>query len=177
MIRDALLCFSGVPTSTAPDPSVAVPTSGITTVMPQTIDTSPLGLPTGSGGGSSSLPNVGRDLGVGGEMWINVLCATALTGATATLNIELVTDSTQTISTLNVLMASGVFSNAQSLAFTTSGANSIVWRAQLPASLNYKQFIGLAMVVTTGFAGGALFAELIENIQQSDIYGSGFAIQ
>ena len=78
MIRDALLCFSGVPSSSTPAPTTIIPASATTTLMPNVVDTSPLGLPTGSGGGSTSLPNAGRDLGIGGEMWLQVLLATVL---------------------------------------------------------------------------------------------------
>jgi hypothetical protein len=188
MIRDALLCFSGVPTAASPDPTVIIPASATTTVMPESIDTSPLGLPTGSGGGSTSLPNVGRDLGIGGEMWIQVLLATAAASASGTWQCQFITDSDQALATaMVVLLSSPVLSNATMVAALTSGPTSILWRTQLPAGnasfggaggTAYKKFIGLQQVVgSAGFTTGTVFAELLTNIQASDQYGSGFLVQ
>ena len=181
MIRDALLCFSGVPTGTSPEPTTIIPASATTTLMPQVVDTSPLGLPTGSSGGSSSLPNAGRDLGIGREMWINVLLATVAASASGTWQCQLVTGSTTTPST--VLLSSTVITNAIMIAALASGPTSILWRTQLPAAgqngnIAYAQYIGLQQVVASaGFTTGTVFAELLTNVQQSDLYGSGYAIQ
>lgn len=183
MIRDSILCFSGTPSSATPDPTVNLPSTATSTVMPQTIDTSPLGLPTGSGGGSTSLPNAGRDLGIGGEMWINVLLAVAATASSGTLYIALVTGTSST-APATVLLQSPTTNNTAIAALPVSGNGSIVWRTQLPAGGNfsggvaYAQYIGLEMVTTiAGFSTGALFAELLVNIQAADILGSGFAIE
>jgi hypothetical protein len=180
MIRDALLCFSGSPTAATPEPTTIIPASATTTLMPNVVDTSPLGLPTGSGGGSTSLPNAGRDLGIGGEMWINVLLATVAASASGTWQCQLVTGATTTPST--VLLSSAVLSNATMVAAAASGPTSILWRTQLPAAgqngnIAYAQYIGLQQVVgSAGFTTGTVFAELLTNVQQSDLYGSGYAV-
>lgn len=187
MIRDALLCFSGAPTATSPKPTTIIPASATTTVMPQSIDTSPLGLPTGSGGGSAALPNAGRDLGIGGEMWIQVLLATVATSTSGTWECDLITDSDQALATaMVVLLKSPVLSNATMAAALASGPTSVLWRTQLPAGnasgggaggTAYKQYIGLQQVVASaGFTTGTVFAELLTNIQAADQYGSGFTI-
>src|ERR1700691_990799 len=110
MYRDGILCFSGVPTAAAPEPTTIIPASATTTLMPQVIDTSPLGLPTGSGGGSTALPNAGRDLGIGGEMWLQVLLATVAASVSGTWQASFVTGATTTPAT--VLLLSPVLSNA-----------------------------------------------------------------
>lgn len=183
MIRDAILCFSGIPSSATPAPAVIIPASATTTVMPQTIDTSPLGLPTGSGGGSTALPNVGRDLGIGGEMWIQVLLATVAASTTGTWTCQLVTGTSST-APATVLLSSPTLSNAVMVAALASGPTSVLWRTQLPAGGNnaggvlYAQYLGLQQVVASaGFTTGTVFAEMLTNIQASDLYGSGFGVQ
>src|SRR6266849_1522143 len=155
MIRDALLCFSGIPTAASPEPTTIIPASATTTVMPESIDTSPLGLPTGSGGGSASLPNAGRDLGIGGEMWIQVLLATVAASASGTWQAQFITDSVAALSSAVVLLSSPVLSNATMVAALASGPTSVLWRTQLPAGnasgggaggVAYKQFVGLQQV-------------------------------
>lgn len=187
MIRDALLCFSGTPTAASPDPTTIIPASATTTIMPESIDTSPLGLPTGSGGGSTALPNAGRDLGIGGEMWIQVLLATVAASSSGTWQCQLITGAGATLGTNVVLLSSPVLSNATMVAALASGPTSILWRTQLPAGNTsyggaggtaYQQYIGLQQVVASaGFTTGTVFAELLLNIQASDQYGSGYAIQ
>jgi len=188
MYRDALLCFSGVPTAASPKPTTIIPASATTVIMPQSIDLSPLGLPTGSGGGSSALPNAGRDLGIGGEMWIQVLLATvAVSAGGGTWKVDLITDTDQALATaMVVLMSSPVLSNATMVAALASGPTSVLWRTQLPAGNSspggaggtaYKAFIGLQQVVgTAGFTAGTVFAEMLTNIQAADLFGSGYAI-
>ena len=184
MIRDALLCFSGSPTSTTPEPTVIIPASVTTTLMPNVIDTSPLGLPTGSGGGSSVLPNAGRDLGIGGELWLDVNLATVAASSSGTWQAQLVTGATTSPST--VLLSSPVLSNAYMVAALVTGPTSILWRTQLPAGntsyagaggIAYAQYIGVQQVVASaGFTTGTVFAELVTNIQAADLFGSGYAI-
>lgn len=188
MIRDALLCFSGVPSSATPAPTTIIPASATTTLMPQVVDTSPLGLPTGSGGGSSVLPNAGRDLGIGGEMWLQILLATVAASSSGTWQASFVTGATTTPAT--VLLLSPVISNALMIAALASGPTSVLWRTQLPAAnasyggagdsggAVYAQYVGVQQIVASaGFTTGTVFAELLTNIQAADQYGSGFAIQ
>lgn len=182
MIRDGMLCFSGVPSAATPEPTTIIPASATTTLMPQVVDTSPLGLPTGSGGGSASLPNAGRDLGIGGEMWIQVLLATVAASSSGTWQAQFVTGATTTPST--VLLSSPLYTNAQMIAFPASGPGSILWRTQLPAGGNfsggvaYAQYVGIQQVVASaGFTTGTVFAEMLTNIQAADELGSGFTIQ
>jgi hypothetical protein len=185
MYRDGILCFSGVPTAAAPEPTVIIPASATTTLMPQVVDTSPLGLPTGSGGGSSSLPNAGRDLGIGGEMWLQVLLATVAASSSGTWQAQFVTGATTTPAT--VLLSSPVLSNATMIAALASGPTSVLWRTQLPAGnasgggaggVAYAQYVGVQQVVASaGFTTGTVFAEMLINVQASDELGSGFTVQ
>lgn len=171
-ITDINLYFTGTGTSGF------APTAASDNIAPFTIDTAPLGLDTKSGGAaltgynSGSSINAGRDLGIGTEFWLQVLITVTFTsGGAATMNFELVTDSTATIATANILLASGV------LALGTLTAASY-FRAQLPASGSYKEFLGLdALIGTTTMTAGTIEAQLLPNIQQSDLYLSGFFVQ
>lgn len=169
-IQDQELMFTGRGTSGYS------PTTATDNVAPLTIDTSPLGLPTGSGGASTpgynsgSSANAGRDLGVGGEMWIEVLVTVAVAQSANNATFKLVTDATATISTIGVLLASPAFAAATLIA-------GFAWRAQLPASLVYQQYLGLVVTITTtAWTAGTVEGKLLINIQQSDLYDTGFTV-
>lgn len=170
-ILDAQLAFTGFGTSGFS------PTAATDNIAPFTIDTAPLGLDTKSGGAaltgfnSGSSANAGRDLGVGTEFWLQVLItATFTSGGAATINFQLVTDSTATIASITILLASGV------LALATLTVSSY-FRAQLPASGSYKEFLGLDVLIgTTTMTGGTVEGLLLPNIQQSDLFLSGFFV-
>lgn len=169
MIKDLLTHFTTIGTPFAP-------TATGDNVAPFTYDTSPLGLPTGSGGGGTvgynagASANAGRDLGIGGEMWWNVLVTTAVAQTSGGLTFALVTDSTATITTVNTLLASPNLTAATLVV-------QYAFKAQLPASLVYKQYLGFNVnIVTNVLTAGAFESELVINIQQADLYLSGFAI-
>ena len=177
--RDVNLSFTTV---SAGADSPFAPTTATDNIAPNTIDTSPLTLPSGSGGGSTpgygsgTNTNAGRDLGIGGEMWVEVVVTTAVAQAANTTSFKLVTDNTATIATVNVLLASPSFTAAQLAVPTANGTNGY-WRAQLPASGLYLQWLGLSVsIATTAWTAGAVIAGLVENIQQSDLYQGGFAV-
>lgn len=169
-MRDAQLMFTGVGTSGY------APTTQTDNIAPFTIDTSPLGLPSGAGGAATPgynagvSANAGRDLGVGGEMWIEVLVTVAVAQSSGSATFKLATDSTATIATVNVLLASPAFAAATLIA-------GFAWKAQLPASLVYQQYIGLdVLIATANWTAGTVEGKLLMNIQQSDLYDSGFAV-
>lgn len=157
-------------------------------LAPLTIDTAPLTLPSGSGGGSStgygsgSATNAGRDLGIGGEMWVEVMITTAVAQTSGGAIFYLVTDATATLASVvtqtgvGVLISSPNMTAAQ-LALPTANGTVGYWRAQLPASGKYLEFIGLSTYIfTNNWTAGAFEAKLLTNIQQSDLYQSGIAI-
>ena len=179
MIRDSLLMFTGVGTAGQSPTSTGDNTSTFS------YDTAPLGLPTGSGGAAStgynagSSVNAGRDLGLGGEMWLEVLVTAAVTaaGGAATVKFDFVTDSVAALSNVvdstavGVLLASPAFPKA-------TLALGFLYRTQLPASLVYQEFIGVDFVIATNtLTLGTFEAKLIMNVQASDLYLSGFAVQ
>jgi hypothetical protein len=157
--------------------------AGQENLAPNSIDTATLGLPSGSQGSattgynSGSSTNAGRDLGVGTEFWLEVLVTTAVAQAANNTNFFFVTDSVAALS--NVASQTGVGVLLESPAFTAAQlAVQAVWRTQLPAGLNYKEFLGLDVYInSTNWTAGAVEAKLLPNIQQSDLYLSGFAIQ
>lgn len=171
MIRDAELMFTGVGTSGY------APTAQATNVAPFTIDTAPLGLPSGSGGASTpgynsgSSANAGRDLGIGGEMWLDVLVTVTVTSSGATTGIfELLTDADSTMGSPVVLLASPTFALATLIA-------GYEYKAQLPASLVYERYLGLGILIATAdWTAGTVEGKLVMNIQASDLYDSGFRV-
>ena len=177
MIKDYLHHFTTIGTPFAP-------TATGDNIAPNSTDLSPLGLPTGSGGGgatgynSGSAVNAGRDLGIGTEMWLYVLVTTTVTsGGSATVKFDFVTDSVAALSNVvdstgvGVLLSSPIYPKATLVA-------QFDWMTQLPAALTYKQYIGLDVVIAVAvLTAGAFEAALVPNIQQSDQYLSGFAIQ
>lgn len=171
MIKDFLIHFTTIGTPFAP-------TVAGDNICPLTYDTAPLGLPTGSGGGGTTgynagvSVNAGRDLGIGTELWWYVLVTTTVTQAGGGgVLFELLTDTVANVSATNVLVAS------PNLAAATLVAQ-YAFKAQLPASLVYLEFIGVNIDIETNNLGaGAFESALVPNIQQSDLFLSGFAIQ
>lgn len=178
MILDKLLLFTGQGTSGQSPTSTGDNTSTFS------YDTSPLGLPTGSGGAATtgynagSSANAGRDLGLGTGMWLEVLVTAAVTaaGGAATVKFDFVTDSVAGLTNVvdstgvGVLMASPAFPKATLIL-------GYLWRAQLPASLVYQQYIGVDFVIATNtLTLGTFEAKLVINVQASDLYLSGFAV-
>lgn len=170
-IKDAYLQFTTVGTP-------FVPTAVQDNVAPNTYDTSPLGLPTGSGGAGSLgynagvSVNAGRDLGIGGEMWLEVLVTTSVTQTSGGVIFSLATDSTATLTTVNKLVSSPNLSAATLVA-------QYRWLVQLPSSLLYQQYLGFVVTPVTNVlsGGGAFEAKLLMNIQQSEFYLSGYNVQ
>jgi hypothetical protein len=179
MIRDSLLMFTAAGTS-----GYSPTSTGDNVGAANTYDTAPLGLPTGSGGAAAtgynagSSTNAGRDLGIGGEMWFYVLVtATVTSTGSATVKFDFVTDSSATLANVvdstgvGVLMSSAVFPKATLIA-------GFRFAAQLPASLVYLEYIGLDVVIATQtLSAGTFESGLVMNIQESDLYLSGFAVQ
>lgn len=160
------------------------PTAAATeNLAPNSIDTSPLTLPTGSGGGSTVgynagvNTNAGRDLGIGGEMWLEVDITTAVAQTSGGMIFYLVTDSVAALT--NVASQTGVGVLLASPNFTAAKLIlQAYWRVQLPESLSYLQFLGLdAYILTNNWTAGAFNAFLLTNIQASILYQSGFALQ
>lgn len=177
--RDVNLSFTTV---TAGADVPFAPTGAGNNIAPNTIDTAPLTVPAGSGGATTPgfnagvNTNAGRDLGVGGEMWIEVIVTTSVAQSANGTIFALVTDSTATIATVTTLLSSPQFTAAQLAVPASGNVLTGYWRAQLPIG-GYLEFLGLNVnIVTTNWTAGAIIAGLVENIQQSDLYQGGFAI-
>lgn len=167
MFKDGELLFSGAAWS---------PTTQVDNISTNVLDTGPLGLPTGSGGGSGT--NAGRDLGIGSEMWLMVTVTTAVTsGGAATVTFKIVTDSTSTIVTKNVLAASPAFTVAQLVA-------GFRWAIQFPfadtgnsLATKYQRYIAVdALIATADLTAGTFEAVGVKNLQTKDLYVSGFTL-
>lgn len=169
-IQDSQLMFTGRGTSGY------APTTATDNYAPFTIDTAPLGLPSGSGGASTPgynagvSANAGRDLGIGGEMWLEVLVTAAVAQSANSATFKLVTDGDATMGSPVVLLSSPAFTAAQLIA-------GFAFRTQLPQSLVYERYLGLDVaILTTAWTAGTVEGKLLVNIQASDLYDTGFAV-
>lgn len=177
MIRDSLITFS----ATAGDS----PTSTGDNYSTFSYDTSPLTVPTGSGGQSTPgynagvNTNAGRDLGLGGEMWLEVLVTASVTSSsTATVKFDFVTSALAALSDAVDSTGVGVLMSSAAISKATLVAGYIAWRVQLPASLVYLRYVGVDYVIaTTNLTAGTFESKLVMNVQASDLYESGFAVQ
>ena len=177
MIKDYLHHFTTIGTPYAPT------TAAQENLAPLTYDTSPLGLPTGSGGGAGTgynagaSANAGRDLGLGTEMWWYVLITTAVAQTSGGAIFYLVTDSSAALANVASQTGVGVLLSSPNLTAAKLVAG-FAYKAQLPASLVYQQYIGVDIYIfTNNWTAGALETALVPNVQQSDLYLSGFAVQ
>lgn len=165
MYKDNELLFSGAAWS---------PTATGDNISTNVLDTGPLGLPTGSGGGSGT--NGGRDMGIGGEMWLQILVTAAATsGGSATLAFALVTDSTATIVTKNILIQSPVIAYSN----YTLGKRLTLKFPAVPTNdaTPYKRYIAVdAIIATAVLTAGTFEAAAVKDLQTSDLYVSGFTL-
>lgn len=126
------------------------------------LDTGPLGgLPTA---------NTGRNFGEGQRLWLDILVKTTLVGATATLNIQLVTDSNANLTTSPVVLyQTGVVA----IASWAAGTRFLI---SLP-SATYKQYLGVKYVVATAdITAGAVDVRIELNPQQNTKYAGAYSI-
>lgn len=177
-IRDSLLMFSGVGTSGD------APTTTGDNISALSIDTSPLGLQSPSAGGSTpgynagSNTNAGRDLGIGGEMWLEVLVTVAVTASgAASVKFDLGTSALAACSDVVDSTGVGVLVSSAAIAKATLIAG-YTFRVQLPASASYLKYLCVDYVIATNnLTAGTFESKLLMNIQQSDLYEGGFAVQ
>lgn len=176
MIKDYLTHFTTIGTPYAPT------ANGTENLAPLTYDCSPLGLPTGSGGSAStgynsgSSANAGRDLGIGTEMWWYVLITTAVAQTSGGAIFYLVTDAAATLASVASQTGVGVLLGSPNLVAATLIAG-YSYKAQLPALGTYKQFIGVdCYIFTNNWTAGAFESAIVPNVQQADLYLSGYAV-
>jgi len=170
-IQDAQLMFTGRGTSGY------APTLAAQNLAPFTVDLAPLGLPVGSGGASTPgynagvQSNAGRDMGIGGEMWLEVLVITSVAQAADNATFQLLTDADPAMGSPVVLLQSPALAAATLVA-------GYRWLTQLPASLIYERYLGLAVLITTtAWTAGVVEGKLLQNIQASDLYDTGFVVR
>ena len=176
-ILDTQLAFTGFGTS-----GYAPTAHAQDNFAPNSIDTGPLGLDSKSGGSAAtgynagSSTNAGRDLGVGTEFWLQVLVTVSVTSSgTATVIFYLATDAVAAISTAAAPSTQILLASA-SIDKTKLTAKSY-FRAQLPASGSYLEFLALDIYInTTDLTAGTFEGLLLPNIQQSDLYLNGFFV-
>lgn len=167
MFKDGELLFSGASWA---------PTGTGNNISTNTLDTGPLGLPTGSGGGSGT--NAGRDLGIGSEMWMVFTVTTAVASSGGgTVAFAIVTDNTAAISTVNILNQSAAFTVAQlTLGFRYAVQFPFADTANATA-LKYQRYIAAAAIIATAvLQAGAFEAVGVKNLQTKDLYVSGFTL-
>lgn len=144
------------------------PTAIATNVSTNVVDMGPLGGPVGPG-----TANAGRNLGVGEEMWFEILCQqTATSGGAATVDFRLRTDSAANMTTSPVdLVSTGA------LGFATLVNKTYPMRLMLPWNATYKRYLGVVAVIATAVLTAGLFsARILKNPQMTQNYAAGFLL-
>lgn len=144
------------------------PTAVATNVSTNVVDMGPLGGPVGPGSA-----NAGRNLGVGEEMWFEILVAqTATSGGAATVDFRLRTDSAANMTTSPIDLAS-----TGALGFATLVAKTYPMRLMLPWNATYKRYLGVVAVIATAVLTAGLFhARILKNPQMVQNYAAGFLL-
>lgn len=139
--------------------------------------TSPTALNTGAPGSYFvgdviDLSVTGRDIGAGegiGDVFLYIVMSTAAAGATATLQMALVTSDNSNLSSGTVVVQTA----AIPVATLTSGY--VVYAARLPAAV-YKRYIGLQQTTgTAAFSAGSFYAFLAEDANAIRFYPQAFS--
>lgn len=120
--------------------------------------------------------NLGRELGVGEDLYLVGVVPVALTSAGATtLQVSLVTDDNTALATPATLYAGPVIPKA------TLVANYRFLLLKLPigalAGVPYERYLGLVYTVATGpFTGGSVYAFLVKDIAADAYYADAITI-
>lgn len=130
---------------------------------------------TGSENGINSSNSVdlgaaGKSLGTGEDLYVVVVCKTAMTSAGDTCSVKLITDDNDGLNSPAVIATLGQFP-----ALSAIGAKVV---AKLPPSNSYQRYIGLQYLA--GGSGpletGAFTAFLTNGAQLNKLYANGFSI-
>lgn len=134
------------------------PTATGDNISPNVIDLGPMG------------PNSSRDMGEGGELILVVTVKTAVTSAgAATVDFQLVTDSSAGMGTKSLLISTGATAKASLVAGKQ-------FKIKLPIG-GYKQYLAVnANIGTAVLTAGAFEAEIVKNFSSNSTYGSGFTV-
>ena len=116
------------------------------------------------------LTKTGQDIGNGEPLWIEVVVSTAFTaGGSATLQIALVTDDNESLTTPTVLQDEVAVIAVASLI----AGYSIQKRIQPSAVM--ERYLGLVYTVATGpMTAGAITAGILKDVQRWKAYPSNF---
>lgn len=146
------------------------PTATGDNICPNTWDSGPLG--------NLLNTNTGRDLGAGAALYFSALVTTTVTsGGAATVTFELVTDSTVSISSIGVLVATPAIPKASLTA--TAEVVLGVPRGSAMTSL-YKRWLGGDINIGTAtLTAGAFQLKLLEidGAQDRAIYQAGYGVK
>lgn len=119
--------------------------------------------------------NLGRELGVGEDLYVVVVVPVALTSAGATtLTISLVTDDNTALSSPATLWTSVAIPKA-----TLVANYRIVLKLPIgtPAGIPYERYLGLIYTVATGpFTGGSVYAFMVKDIAADAYYADAITI-
>ena len=131
--------------------------------------------------GGTPTANLGRNLGPGEELWLQILVQTAATsGGAATVDFQLVTDSVAAMSSTATLASTG----AKAVAALTAGKMFYI-RLPRPDSIPaggagvvpYEQFLGCAIVIATAaLTAGAFQAAIVRKPQDNRSYAGGYRV-
>lgn len=162
--RDSELIFA---TTTSPTTTNICLASNILDIGPLADGTFPQG----------PYSNVGRDLGAGEPMWLEVdITTSALSAASASvISFEWVTASSSALSSFTVLASSPLFSSTD---LKATAPNQVRVMLPLPADLsNYRRYVGVNCRITLGVLSALAYSAYL--VKQPNTYiarAAGFKV-
>lgn len=111
-----------------------------------------------------------RDIGEGKTLYMHFAVGTAFAGGTST-NFEVITSDSADLSNPVVIGASGAIATAS---LTAGKRTAVKFNPQIGS--NGKRYIGARYTVVGTNTAGTVTADVVESIQDSKAYASGFSV-
>lgn len=144
------------------------PTATGDNISTNVYDTSPLG--------NNINTNTGREIGAGEPLFFYFLVTAAVTsGGSATCSFQFVTDSTSTITTVNILMQTGLIPKA-TLTANTWGALALP-RGRAITSVYKKYIAGNVNIGTATLTAGTFYIAIVRSLPDDNIYQPGYTLK
>lgn len=144
-----------------------------TTALGNVIDSGPLG------GQNTPNSNAGRDFGMGYPSWIYLLFIAVPVGATATLDVQLVSSAAAALSAPNVMLdlTGGAIAITSPKVATGAALRFMLPRAGIGGTTGWLRYIGVNFIVATAnLTGGTVNCFLTRDIQDNLLYAAGFTV-
>ena len=144
-----------------------------TTALGNVIDSGPLG------GQNTPNTNVGRDFGMGYPSWLDIQILAVPVGAGATIDVQLVSSASPTLTAPNVMLdlTGGAIAITSPKWATGQRYAVMLPRAGIGGTTGWLRYIGINFIVATAaLTGGTINAFLTRDLQDNVFYAAGFLV-